>query len=133
MTDTLDRTDVETFRGRAEEWLAANAPKRGAAEDLGPQGPSHDMAPPPERGHVSDRLINGQQVWTSGAQIADSGGGPFRTDPELPKHQGLSFFIVDMRQPGVDVRPIVQITGESHFNEVFFTDARAPESNIVGG
>src|SRR5438093_8388844 len=52
MTDTLDRTDVETFRGRAEEWLAANAPKRGASEDLGPQGPSHDMGSPQERDYV---------------------------------------------------------------------------------
>jgi alkylation response protein AidB-like acyl-CoA dehydrogenase len=78
-------------------------------------------------------IINGQKVWTSGAQIADIGGGPFRTDPDLPKHQGLSFFIVDMHQPGVEVRPIVQITGESHFNEVFFTDARTPDTNRVGG
>ncbi len=78
-------------------------------------------------------IINGQKVWTSGAQIADIGGGPFRTDAELPKHQGLSFFIVDMHQPGVEVRPIVQITGESHFNEVFFTDARTPDTSRVGG
>jgi len=78
-------------------------------------------------------ILNGQKVWTSGAQIADIGGGPFRTDPDLPKHQGLSFFIVDMHQPGVEVRPIVQITGESHFNEVFFTDARTPDTQRVGG
>jgi acyl-CoA dehydrogenase len=83
--------------------------------------------------HDGEWIINGQKVWTSGAQIADIGGGPFRTDPDLPKHQGLSFFIVEMHQPGVEVRPIVQITGESHFNEVFFTDARTPENNIVGG
>jgi alkylation response protein AidB-like acyl-CoA dehydrogenase len=78
-------------------------------------------------------ILNGQKVWTSGAQIADIGGGPFRTDPDLPKHQGLSFFVVDMRQPGVEVRPIIQITGESHFNEVFFTDARTPADHLVGG
>jgi alkylation response protein AidB-like acyl-CoA dehydrogenase len=241
MTDTLDRTDVDAFQERARDWLAANAPKRGTSEDLGPQGPSHDMGSPEERDYVAfarefqaklhnagfagitvpkeyggqgltrahqvaynreaakypipavnglgfglfiptllahgteeqkqywipkvlrneqifcqlfsepgagsdlagvqskaerhdgEWIINGQKVWTSGAQIADIGGGPFRTDPDLPKHQGLSFFIVDMHQPGVEVRPIVQITGESHFNEVFFTDARTPEENIVGG
>jgi alkylation response protein AidB-like acyl-CoA dehydrogenase len=78
-------------------------------------------------------VVNGQKVWTSGAQIADIGGGPFRTDPDLPKHQGLSFFIIDMNQPGVTVRPLRQITGESHFNEVFFDDARAPDSHRVAG
>ncbi|MEX2393641.1 MAG: acyl-CoA dehydrogenase family protein, partial [Actinomycetota bacterium] len=82
--------------------------------------------------HDGEWILNGQKVWTSGAQIADIGGGPFRTDPDLPKHQGLSFFIVDMDQPGVEVRPIVQITRESHFNEVFFTDARAPGDHLVG-
>jgi alkylation response protein AidB-like acyl-CoA dehydrogenase len=83
--------------------------------------------------HNGEWILNGQKVWTSGAQIADIGGGPFRTDPDLPKHQGLSFFIVDMKQPGVEVRPLRQITGESHFNEVFFTDARTPDENRVGG
>jgi alkylation response protein AidB-like acyl-CoA dehydrogenase len=83
--------------------------------------------------HDGEWILNGQKVWTSGAQIADIGGGPFRTDPDLPKHQGLSFFIVDMKQPGVTVRPLRQITGESHFNEVFFDDARAPDSYRVGG
>ena len=83
--------------------------------------------------HENEWILNGQKVWTSGAQIADIGGGPFRTDPDLPKHQGLSFFIVDMHQPGVEVRPIVQITGESHFNEVFFTDARTSDEHLLGG
>ncbi len=81
--------------------------------------------------HDGEWIINGQKVWTSGAQIADIGGGPFRTDPDMPKHQGLSFFIVDMKQPGVEVRPLRQITGESHFSEVFFTDACAPDENRV--
>ncbi|MGH2757956.1 MAG: acyl-CoA dehydrogenase family protein [Actinomycetota bacterium] len=81
--------------------------------------------------HDGEWILNGQKVWTSGAQVADIGGGPFRTDPDLPKHQGLSFFIVDMRQPGVEVRPLRQITGEAHFNEVFFTDARVPDDHRV--
>jgi alkylation response protein AidB-like acyl-CoA dehydrogenase len=240
MTETLDRTDVETYRERAREWLAENAPKRRQRED-GPMGADHEMGSPEERDYVTlarsfqaklhdagfagitvpkeyggqgltrahqiayaqeaakypvpavnglgfglfiptllahgteeqkqywipkvlrnekifcqlfsepgagsdlagvqsraerhenEWILNGQKVWTSGAQIADVGGGPFRTDPDLPKHQGLSFFIVDMDQPGVEVRPIVQITGESHFNEVFFTDARTSEQNLLGG
>jgi alkylation response protein AidB-like acyl-CoA dehydrogenase len=83
--------------------------------------------------HDGEWILNGQKVWTSGAQMADIGGGPFRTDPELPKHQGLTFFIIDMKQPGVTVRPLRQITGESHFNEVFFDDARTPDANRLGG
>jgi alkylation response protein AidB-like acyl-CoA dehydrogenase len=242
MTETLERTDVETFRQQAREWLAANAPKRGSSDDAQPMGgPAHEMGSPEERDYVTfaremqaklhdagfagitvpkeyggqgltrahqavynqeaagyalpavnglgfglfiptllahgteeqkkewipkvvrnekifcqlfsepgagsdlagvqskaerhenEWILNGQKVWTSGAQIADIGGGPFRTDPDLPKHQGLSFFIVDMKQPGVEIRPIVQITGESHFNEVFFTDARTSDDNLVGG
>jgi alkylation response protein AidB-like acyl-CoA dehydrogenase len=242
MTETLERTDVETFRRHARDWLAANARKRGASDDANPMGgPAHEMGSQAERDHVAwarefqgklhdaglagitvpreyggqglsrahqiaytqesaayvvpvvnglgfglfiptvlahgteeqkkhyvpkvlrnelifcqlfsepgagsdlagvqskaekhenEWILNGQKVWTSGAQIADIGGGPFRTDPDLPKHQGLSFFVVDMHQPGVEVRPIVQITGESHFNEVFFTDARTTDDNLIGG
>ncbi len=242
MTETLERTDVETYREQARDWLAANAPKRGASDDAQPMGgPAHEMGSPEERDYVAfakqmqaklhdagfagitvpkeyggqgltrahqaaftreaagyalpavnglgfglfiptvlahgteeqkkhyipkvvrnelifcqlfsepgagsdlagvqskaerhenEWILNGQKVWTSGAQIADIGGGPFRTDPDLPKHQGLSFFVVDMHQPGVEVRPIVQITGESHFNEVFFTDARTSDENLLGG
>jgi len=237
-TDTM--IDVDEFRAKAREWLAANAPKRGEA-DVGPMGEAHEMGSREERDHVmrarefqaklhdagfagitvpreyggqgltrahqaaftqeaaayqtptvnglgfglfiptllahgteeqktywipkvlrnekifcqlfsepgagsdlaglqskaerhdDEWILNGQKVWTSGAQIADIGGGPFRTDPDLPKHQGLSFFVVDMKQPGVEVRPLKQITGESHFNEVFFTDARTPDENRVGG
>lgn len=82
--------------------------------------------------HENEWILNGQKVWTSGAQIADIGGGPFRTDPDMPKHQGLTFFIVDMKQPGVTVRPLRQITGESHFNEVFFDDVTAPDTYRLG-
>ena len=67
-------------------------------------------------------VIKGQKVWTSGAQVADYGILLARTDPDLPKHQGLTFFLLDMRLPGVDVRPIKQISGHSEFNEVFFDD-----------
>lgn len=79
-----------------------------------------------------DWVINGQKVWTSFARAADYGLLIARTDWDVPKHKGISFFIFPMRQPGVDVRPIHQITGESEFNEVFITDARVPHANLVG-
>ena len=79
-----------------------------------------------------DWVINGQKVWTSFAAHADYGLLVARTDWDAPKHKGISFFIFPMRQAGVEVRPIHQITGESEFNEVFITDARVPHANLVG-
>jgi alkylation response protein AidB-like acyl-CoA dehydrogenase len=77
-------------------------------------------------------VINGQKVWTSFAKTADYGMLVARTDWDVPKHQGISFFMLPMRQPGVEIRPIHQITGESEFNEVFIEDARVPAGNLVG-
>ncbi len=77
-------------------------------------------------------LVNGQKVWTSGAQYSDIGEIICRTDPDLPKHKGLTGFIVDMRAPGVEVRPLRQITGGASFNEVFFTDVRVPADHLLG-
>ncbi|MBJ7399702.1 acyl-CoA dehydrogenase family protein [Mycolicibacterium sp.] len=79
-----------------------------------------------------DWIVNGQKVWTSFAKTADYGLLVARTDWDVPKHRGISFFIFPMRQPGVEIRPIHQITGESEFNEVFITDARVPHANLVG-
>jgi alkylation response protein AidB-like acyl-CoA dehydrogenase len=79
-----------------------------------------------------DWVVNGQKVWTSFAAHADYGLLVARTDWDAPKHKGISFFIFPMRQAGVEVRPIHQITGESEFNEVFITDARGPHANLVG-
>ena len=77
--------------------------------------------------HVGDHyVVNGQKVWTSGAATADYGMLIARTDWDVPKHKGISFFFLPMKQPGVEVRPLRQITDESHFNEVFFTDAIVP-------
>lgn len=79
-----------------------------------------------------DWIINGQKVWTSGAHYCDYGIVVVRTDPNVPKHKGLTMFIIDMKSPGVEVRPIKQMSGESDFNEVFFTNVRVPDSNRLG-
>ncbi|HEX2592595.1 MAG TPA: acyl-CoA dehydrogenase family protein [Rhizomicrobium sp.] len=78
-------------------------------------------------------VVNGQKVWTSGAATADYGMLIARTDWDKPKHGGISFIFLPMKQPGVEVRPLRQVTDESHFNEVFITDARAPVANLLGG
>ena len=77
-------------------------------------------------------VVNGQKVWTSAAATADYGMLIARTNWDVPKHQGLSFFFLPMKQKGVEVRPLRQITNESHFNEVFFTDAIVPAENLLG-
>jgi alkylation response protein AidB-like acyl-CoA dehydrogenase len=77
-------------------------------------------------------IINGQKVWTSGARAAEYGMLIARTDWDQPKHRGITFFWFPMRQPGVEVRPLRQVTGDSRFNEVFLTDARVPDTHRLG-
>jgi len=77
-------------------------------------------------------VVNGQKVWTSGAHLSDIGEIICRTDPDAPKHKGLTGFVVDMHAPGVEVRPLRQITGGASFNEVFFTDVRIPDTHRLG-
>lgn len=77
-------------------------------------------------------VVNGQKVWTTGAQFSDFGLLLARTDPTVPKHAGLTMFFVDMKSPGVEVRPIRQMDGDSEFNEVFFTDVRVPDDQRLG-
>jgi hypothetical protein len=77
-------------------------------------------------------VLNGQKIWTSAGHLADHIFTLARTDPDAPKHKGISFLLVDMRQPGVEVRPIKMISGESEFNEVFYTDAVCQKDNVVG-
>ena len=77
-------------------------------------------------------VVNGQKVWTSNAQLCDYAILLARTNPDAPKHRGITFFLVDLRTPGIEVRPLRQITGAAHFNEVFLTDVRIPVDNVIG-
>jgi alkylation response protein AidB-like acyl-CoA dehydrogenase len=77
-------------------------------------------------------VVNGQKVWNTLAHLADWGMLVTRTDPDQPKHKGMTYFAVDMHSPGVEVRPLRQITGEAEFNEVYLTDARIPDDNRIG-
>ena len=77
-------------------------------------------------------VVNGQKVWTTLAHVARFGMIVARTDPNAPKHKGLTYFVVDMHTPGVEVRPLYQITGEAEFNEVYFADVRIPDAERLG-
>jgi alkylation response protein AidB-like acyl-CoA dehydrogenase len=77
-------------------------------------------------------IVNGQKVWTSGAQYCHLGLATVRTDPDAPKHAGITTMVIDMHAPGVEVRPLRQITGNSDFNEVFFNDVFVPDDDVVG-
>jgi len=77
-------------------------------------------------------VINGQKIWTSGAHYSDFGILVVRTDPTVPKHKGLSYFYLDMKSPGIEIKPIKQLSGDANFNEVYFTDVRIPDSQRLG-
>ncbi len=77
-------------------------------------------------------VINGQKIWTSGAHYSDYGIIVLRTDPDVPKHQGLSYFFLDMKSPGIEIKPIKQISGGANFNEVYFTDVRVSDAQRLG-
>ncbi len=77
-------------------------------------------------------LVNGQKVWTSGAHLAGFGLATIRTDPDVPKHKGITTMVIDMHAEGVEVRPLRMVTGQSEFNEVFFNDVFVPDDDVVG-
>ena len=97
-------------------------------------GSGSDLASLQTKAHVDgdNFVINGQKIWTSGAKTAHMMFCLVRTEPDAPKHQGISYLLIKMGTPGMDVRPMKQMTGDSLFNEVFFTDCRVPTTEIVG-
>jgi alkylation response protein AidB-like acyl-CoA dehydrogenase len=97
-------------------------------------GSGSDLASLQTKGELKgdEWVVNGQKIWTSGAQVADYMFCLTRTEPDQPKHAGISYLLLDMKQPGIEVRPLKQMTGDSHFNEVYLTDARTPADWIVG-
>jgi alkylation response protein AidB-like acyl-CoA dehydrogenase len=97
----------------------------GAGSDLA------NLATRAER-HGDELVVNGQKVWTSNAHLCDFAILLARSNADVPKHRGISFLLLDLHTPGIDVRPLRQITGAAHFNEVFLTDVRVPAENVVG-
>ena len=123
----------------SDEHKAARLPRMSAGEDIWCQlfsepAAGSDLANLRTRCERDgdDWIINGQKIWTSGAHYCDWGILVTRSDPTVAKHKGLTFFFLDMKSPGVEVRPIKQISGDSNFNEVYFTDVRIPDSQRLG-
>jgi alkylation response protein AidB-like acyl-CoA dehydrogenase len=131
---------VPTLLDRGEEWQKEKFVRPTIEGDItwcqgySEPGSGSDLASLKTRGELvgDEWVINGQKIWTSGAQHADYMFCLVRTEPEAKKHAGISYLLIDMKSPGIDVRPLRQMTGSSEFNEVFLNDVRTPKDWIVG-
>jgi alkylation response protein AidB-like acyl-CoA dehydrogenase len=131
---------VPTLLDRGEEWQKekfVGPTIRGEitwCQGYSEPGSGSDLASLMTKGEIDgdEWVINGQKIWTSGAQHADYMFCLVRTEPEAKKHAGISYLLIDMKSPGIDVRPLRQMTGSSEFNEVFLSDVRTPTDWIVG-
>ncbi len=142
--DPVNRSAINQLGPTIIQWgndaqRAHYLPRILSGDDVWCQGFSEpdagsDLASLRTRAVVADDefVVTGQKIWTSKAQYADWIYILARTDPDAPKHEGISFLLVDLRSPGIDVRPIRQITGAAEFNEVFFDEVRVPRANLVG-
>ena len=131
---------VPTLLDRGEAWQKEKFVRATIQGELGwcqgysEPGSGSDLASLKTKGELvgDEWVINGQKIWTSSAVEADYMFCLVRTEPEAKKHAGISYLLIDMKQPGIDVRPLKQMTGSSEFNEVFLNDVRTPKDWIVG-